>query len=227
VTATDVSLRTLAVGMPGATRTRLGKRSFDIIIASVLLCLLAPLLAVLWLVVRTTSPGGAIFRQVRIGRYGRPFVMFKFRTMEAGCSDGIHRDYVHRLLTDEPQRSGGMEGLYKLDADPRVTRVGRLLRRTSLDELPQLFNVLRNDMSLVGPRPALPWEAELFSTEHLVRLLAVPGVTGLWQTSGRNTLTMLDGLDLDVEYVRRQSFWLDLLILAKTVPAVLTVKGVR
>jgi lipopolysaccharide/colanic/teichoic acid biosynthesis glycosyltransferase len=227
VTATDASLRILALSVPRATRAHRGKRSFDVLTASLLLFLLSPLLAVLWLLVWATSPGGVIFRQVRIGRYGRPFVMFKFRTMEAGCSDGIHRDYVRRLLTDEPKSTGGVDGLYKLGADPRVTRVGRLLRRASLDELPQLFNVVRGDMSLVGPRPALPWEAELFSTKHLVRFLAVPGVTGLWQTSGRNTLTMIEGLDLDVEYVQQQSFWLDLLIIAKTVPAVLTVNGAR
>lgn len=227
MTASDVSLRALALRMPRATRSRPGKRVFDIAVASLLLFLFAPLLAVVWLLVVTTSPGGAVFRQVRIGRFGSPFVMFKFRTMEAGCSDGIHRDYVQRLLTDEPRQDGGVKGLYKLDADPRVTRVGRLLRRLSLDELPQLVNVVRGDMSLVGPRPALPWEAELLSAAHLARFLAVPGVTGLWQASGRNKLSMLEGLDLDIEYVRRQSFWLDLQILAKTIPAVLTVSGAR
>jgi lipopolysaccharide/colanic/teichoic acid biosynthesis glycosyltransferase len=227
VTASDLPLRTASVALPAATKQRVGKRIFDVIVASLLLCLLSPVLSISWLLVRATSPGGAIFRQMRIGRLGHPFVMYKFRTMQAGCSDDIHREYVRKLLTDEPARTGGASGIYKLDADPRVTRIGRLLRRTSLDELPQLINVVRGDMSLVGPRPALPWEAELFTAAHLARFLAAPGVTGLWQTSGRNTLTMLDGLRLDLEYVRRQSFLLDLAILAKTVPAVLNTRGAR
>ena len=227
MTASELTPRMATIVVPVAVRQRIGKRIFDVIVGSLLLCLLSPLLLIGWLLVRTTSPGGGLFRQERIGRLGHPFVMFKFRTMQADCSDDIHREYVRKLLTDEPACTGGASGLYKLDADPRVTRIGRLLRRTSLDELPQLINVVRGDMSLVGPRPALPWEAELFTAAHLARFLAVPGVTGLWQTSGRNTLTMLEGLDLDLEYVRRQSFLLDLVILAKTVPAVFTARGAR
>jgi lipopolysaccharide/colanic/teichoic acid biosynthesis glycosyltransferase len=226
VTASDLPMRSIALAMPRAAHQRVGKRIFDAVVASAVLCLLSPIVLIVWLLVRTTSPGGVIFRQVRIGRYGRPFVMFKFRTMYAGCPDDIHREYVRKLLTDEPAPTDA-SGIYKLVADPRVTRVGHFLRRTSLDELPQLINVVRGDMSLVGPRPALPWEAELFTAAHLARFLAAPGVTGLWQTSGRNMLTMLEGLDLDIEYVRRQSFLLDLLILAKTVPAVLTANGAR
>ena len=226
MTASDLPMRSIALAMPRAAHQRVGKRIFDAVVASVLVCLLSPIILIVWLLVRTTSPGGVIFRQVRIGRYGRPFVMFKFRTMHDGCPDDIHREYVRKLLTDERAPTDA-SGIYKLVADPRVTRVGRLLRRTSLDELPQLINVVRGDMSLVGPRPALPWEAELLTAAHLARFLAVPGVTGLWQTSGRNTLTMLDGLRLDLEYVRRQSFLLDLVILAKTVPAVLTARGAR
>jgi lipopolysaccharide/colanic/teichoic acid biosynthesis glycosyltransferase len=223
----DVDIASPRLGFAFEEPTRLGKRIFDVFASSLLVLLLSPILAVAWMLVRVTSPGGAIFRQVRIGQYGRPFVMYKFRTMYAGCPDDIHRNYVRKLLTDAPALEGGANGIYKLDADPRVTRLGRLFRRTSIDELPQLFNVIRGDMSLVGPRPALPWEAELFTAAHLARFLVVPGVTGLWQTSGRNTLTMLEGLDLDVEYVMRQSFLLDLRILVKTVPAVLTANGVR
>ena len=227
VTANELPLRTSAIVVPTLAHQRIGKRVFDVIVASMLVFLVAPVLLIIWLLVRMTSPGGAIFRQVRIGRLGHPFVMYKFRTMQADCSDAIHREYVRRLLTEKPERTVSANGIYKLDADPRVTRIGRLLRRTSLDELPQLINVVRGDMSLVGPRPALPWEAELFTAAHLARFLAAPGVTGLCQTSGRNTLTMLEGLDLDLEYVRRQSFLLDLVILAKTVPAVLTTRGAR
>ena len=141
--------------------------------------------------------------------------------MRAGCTDEAHREYVSRLLTDDQPPVGGASGLYKLDADPRITRVGAVLRRTSLDELPQLLNVLKGDMSLVGPRPALPWEADLFSDSHRARFLVTPGLTGLWQVSGRSKLPMRQGLDLDVEYVRRQGFLLDLSILLKTVPTVL------
>jgi lipopolysaccharide/colanic/teichoic acid biosynthesis glycosyltransferase len=151
--------------------------------------------------------------------------MYKFRTMRAGSSDAVHREYVRRLLTDERPPVGGAKGLYKLEADHRVTRVGRILRRTSIDELPQLWNVVRGDMSLVGPRPALPYEAELFNATHRERFLVPPGLTGLWQVSGRSKLPMRAGLDLDVEYVRRQSFRLDLLILLRTVPAVLAAVG--
>lgn len=225
--STDIRTASPRVGFAFDQPTRLGKRIFDVVVASLAVCLLSPVFAVAWVLVRVTSPGPAIFRQVRIGQYCRPFVMYKFRTMYAGCPDAIHRNYVRKLLTDEPALDGGAAGVYKLDADPRVTRVGRLFRRASIDELPQLFNVIRGDMSLVGPRPALPWEAELFSAAHLARFLASPGVTGLWQTSGRNTLTMIDGLDLDVEYIQRQSFLLDLHILVRTVPAVLTADGVR
>ncbi len=188
---------------------------------------MAPLLLVVAALIGLTDRGPALFRQTRIGLGGRPFVMYKFRTMRTGASDEIHRAYVRRLLTEDEPPPGGTSGLYKLDRDPRITRVGAVLRRTSIDELPQLFNVLRGQMSLVGPRPALPWEAELFTDWHRARLLVPPGVTGLWQISGRNRLTMRQGLDLDIEYLKRQSFALDLLILLKTIPAVLTANGAR
>jgi lipopolysaccharide/colanic/teichoic acid biosynthesis glycosyltransferase len=183
------------------------------------------LLLVAGLVVRATTPGKVLFRQSRIGRNGRPFVLYKFRTMYADSADDIHREYVRKLLVEDQPPVGGERGLYKIEADPRVTRVGRLLRRTSIDELPQLLNVIRGDMSLVGPRPALPWEAELFGPAHHQRCVVLPGMTGLWQVSGRNSLTMRQGLDLDIEYVTKQTFALDLVILLKTVPAVFTTNG--
>ncbi|HKC29239.1 MAG TPA: sugar transferase [Jatrophihabitans sp.] len=231
---TDVGTRQRAAtstmsGEAGAHRRaparRLGKRLFDIAVAAVIMCALLPVFVVVSLLVVLTSRGGAIYRQERIGRGGVPFVMFKFRTMRAGCSDALHREYVVRLLTDDTPPVGGANGMYKLEADPRVTGVGRILRRTSLDELPQLWNVLTGDMSLVGPRPALPWEAEMFSATHRERFRVPPGLTGLWQVSGRSKIAMRDGLDLDVEYVRRQSFRLDLVILLKTVPAVIAAVG--
>ncbi len=225
MTASRIQAPGRVLARHAATPRLTGKRAFDLVVASCLVCLLIPVLVIVWLLVRTTSPGQGMFRQTRIGRYGRPFVMYKFRTMRADSGDGIHREYVRRLLTEDNPPVGGARGLYKLESDPRVTRVGRLLRRTSLDELPQLLNVVRGDMSLVGPRPALPYEAELFSTAHRTRFLVAPGVTGLWQIGGRSRLPMQQGLDLDVEYVQRRTFWLDLKILLKTVPAVFTADG--
>ncbi len=194
------------------------KRVLDVLVAGTALVLAAPVLLVLALLVRTTSAGPVLFRQVRVGRDGTTFRMLKFRTMRHGCDDAVHRAYVGQLLAD---RAESHDGLYKLADDPRVTRVGGVLRRLSLDELPQLVNVLRGEMSLVGPRPALPFEAELFPDWARARYRVAPGLTGLWQVSGRNRLTMLDGLRLDVEYVERRGLTLDLLILARTLPAVL------
>ena len=195
----------------------LAKRAMDLILASVVLVVSFPLLLLVTVLIRATSPGPALFRQTRIGKNGEPFLMLKFRTMRTGCDDAAHREYVQRLLSDtaEPQA-----GLYKLADDRRITRVGRALRKLSIDELPQLLNVLMGDMSLVGPRPALPFETVLFPEWAAPRYLVAPGVTGLWQVSGRSRLTMLQGLKLDVEYVERRSLALDLLILLRTVPAV-------
>jgi len=215
-------LRTEAV-----VRRQIGKRLFDLVVALACLLLLSPLLLVAGVLVRVTTPGKALFRQTRVGRHGRPFVLYKFRTMYADSADDIHREYVRKLLVEDHPPVGGQRGLYKLEADPRVTPVGRLLRRTSIDELPQLFNVIRGDMSLVGPRPALPWETELFGPAHHQRCIVLPGMTGLWQVSGRNSLTMRQGLVLDIEYVERQTFALDLAILLKTVPAVFTTNGAQ
>jgi lipopolysaccharide/colanic/teichoic acid biosynthesis glycosyltransferase len=192
------------------------KRLLDLALASLALVVLSPLLAVLWLVVRYTSPGPAVFRQQRLGRDALPFTLYKFRSMRTGASDAIHRDFVTRMLTEEAVAT---DGFYKLTADPRVTPVGVWLRRTSLDELPQLVNVVRGDMSMVGPRPVLGWEAELFTEAARVRFRVRPGLTGLWQVSGRARLTMPQALELDAQYVYRQSLWLDLAILARTVPA--------
>jgi lipopolysaccharide/colanic/teichoic acid biosynthesis glycosyltransferase len=195
------------------------KRFLDLVLASIGLLILSPLLLVIWAAVRLSSPGPAVFRQERVGRDEKPFIMFKFRSMRTGCSDAIHREYVSRMLTGQAAAVEEANGLFKLDADPRITQLGAWLRKTSLDELPQLVNVVRGEMSLVGPRPVLAWEAELFTDEARARFRTRPGLTGLWQVSGRNKLTMPQALELDVEYVRRQSLWLDLTIMARTVPA--------
>lgn len=206
---------------PLAAWAQAGKPLFDLVAASLCLVIVCPLLAAVAVLVRLTTPGPALFRQTRIGRDNRPFVLYKFRSMYAGSADDVHRHYVRKLLTQDQPPAGGQRGLYKLEDDPRITPLGRLLRRTSIDELPQLLNVIGGDMSLVGPRPALPWEAEMIAETHGERFLVRPGITGLWQVSGRSSLTMRQALELDVEYARRQCFALDLLILLKTVPAVL------
>jgi lipopolysaccharide/colanic/teichoic acid biosynthesis glycosyltransferase len=211
--AGDPSLPATARSWAGAT----AKRTLDIAVAGTALVLLVPVLLVVAAMVRL-GRGPALFRQTRVGFDGRPFQMLKFRTMRVGADDTVHREYVARMLAGDvtPER-----GLYKLDADQRVTRVGAILRRTSLDELPQLINVLRGDMSLVGPRPALPYEACQFPAWAAPRFSVRPGLTGLWQVSGRNRLAMNDGLLLDVEYVERHTLLLDLGILLRTLPAVL------
>ena len=195
------------------------KRVLDLVLASAGLIVLAPVLLAIWVAIRVTSPGQAVFRQERLGLDRHPFTMYKFRSMTVGNSDAVHRAYVSTMLTTDGAGSEKVNGLYKLDGDPRVTRLGAWLRKTSLDELPQLVNIVRGDMSLVGPRPVLAWEAELFRPETMARFDTRPGLTGLWQVSGRSRLTMPQALALDVEYVRRQSLWLDLTILARTVPA--------
>jgi lipopolysaccharide/colanic/teichoic acid biosynthesis glycosyltransferase len=195
-------------------------RLIDVVGALVLLTLLGPPMLLIAALVRLTSPGPALFRQARVGYRQRPFVMLKFRSMYVDCPDAVHRDYVRRMLAGEDPREAGT-GMYKLARDRRITPLGRFLRATSLDELPQLINVLRGEMALVGPRPALAWEVELYQPHHYERFDAVPGITGLWQVSGRSRLTMTEALELDVEYVRRRTLVLDLWILVHTLPAVL------
>jgi len=205
-----------------ATRRRQDalKRATDVVLSLALIFVMAPLLLSLWLLVRWTSAGPALFRQERLGRDQRRFTVLKFRTMYVDNDDRIHREYVASLFSANGAAAAAGNGLYKLDADPRVTRLGAWLRRSSLDELPQLVNVLRGEMSLVGPRPVLPWEAQLFAEPYQRRFAVKPGMTGLWQVSGRSRLSMRTALDLDVEYVVRRSFALDVVILARTLPAV-------
>jgi lipopolysaccharide/colanic/teichoic acid biosynthesis glycosyltransferase len=204
--------------------SRAMSRSLDLVIASAALLLLSPLMLLLGLAVRLTSPGPALFRQIRIGYGGEPFVMLKFRTMEHGNDDSIHRTFVTAMLSGEAL-SPPVEGIYKITDDPRVTSFGAHLRRLSLDELPQLINVVLGEMSLVGPRPALPWEVKLFEPEHLIRFQVKPGITGLWQVSGRSSVSLSGALAMDAEYARRHSLGFDLAILLKTIPVVLWRRG--
>lgn len=216
---------TASVDNPPRPAYAVAKRVLDVVLTLLVLVLTCWLLLVVALLVRA-SGGPALFRQTRIGRDGRPFTMLKFRTMAVGADDALHRRFATAMIL-APRPRAASDGVFKLRNDPRVTRVGMILRRTSLDELPQLFNVLRGEMSLVGPRPALPYEVELYDAHQRVRLEALPGLTGLWQVEGRGRVSLRAAIDLDVEYARRRSLALDLWILARTVPAVLSMRGAR
>jgi lipopolysaccharide/colanic/teichoic acid biosynthesis glycosyltransferase len=195
------------------------KRATDLLLAIVLLALLAPVLLPIALAVRLDSPGPALFRQRRVGRRGREFSMLKFRSMAVDAPPDLHRRYIEQLFDEKPGPSDS--ALRKLTGDPRVTRIGAILRKTSIDELPQLLNVLVGQMSLVGPRPAVAYELEYYRPRHYERFAVRPGLTGLWQVSGRGRLGLQTMLDLDVEYVRNRSLMLDLRMLLRTPKAVL------
>jgi lipopolysaccharide/colanic/teichoic acid biosynthesis glycosyltransferase len=198
------------------------KRLLDLVLGLVLAALVAPVVGVLMMAVALDSPGPSIFRQVRVGRHGRPFTLYKLRSMyvtadPAQTTAGPAAGNTTRPV-ETPLRT-------KSPTDPRITRVGRWLRRTSLDELPQLLNVLRGEMSLVGPRPALPAEVTAYAPDDHDRLQVRPGLTGEWQVSGRSDLGWEQARALDLDYVRRPGLTRDLAILARTVPAVLTGRG--
>jgi lipopolysaccharide/colanic/teichoic acid biosynthesis glycosyltransferase len=203
----------------------IARRSLDLVGACLALLVLAPILVAVILAVRIDSPGPALFRQRRLGRDKQPFTVHKFRTMYTHADDQRHRDYVCSLIGAEDVRREA-RGLYKLYGDDRVTRVGRFLRLWSLDELPQLWNVVRGEMSLAGPRPVLGYEVDIYPAWYDERFAVKPGMTGLWQVSGRNERTYEEMVRLDIEYVRRQSLRLDLSILFRTAWTVLTRKGV-
>ena len=200
------------------------RRSIDVVFCMLLLVLLALPMLLIALAVHAEDGGPAFFRQKRVGLRGNPFTLFKYRTMLQGGDDRQHRDLIARELRGENTVENGSS---KLNNDRRVTRTGAFLRRTSLDELPQLINVLRGEMTLVGPRPCLDWEAEMFPARFAPRFSVPPGLTGLWQVSGRSTMGTLEMLELDVVYVRSRSLRSDLGILLRTVPALLRSSGAR
>ncbi len=217
------------------------KRGMDVALAGLALFITFPLLLFIALLIRLDSPGPALYRQGRVRLRNRSvdgdrrwelgtFTMYKFRTMYKDSSPGIHEHFMKALIrNDESEvarlRDNGHTVVNKLGNDPRITRVGKLLRKTRLDELPQLWNVLRGEMSLVGPRPALPYEVEQYKPGHWRRLEATPGCVGLWQVSGWCTLDFEGTMDLDIWYVDHQSLWMDIKILLKTVPAILSGNG--
>jgi lipopolysaccharide/colanic/teichoic acid biosynthesis glycosyltransferase len=200
-------------------------RTVDLLVACIVLVLLLPVMALIAAAIRLDSPGPVLFRQRRLGRGMKPFTVQKFRTMKQGVSQDIHRQFVIGLIAGtEPERTEGTPQ-FKLSADPRVTRLGRFLRKSSLDELPQLWNVVRGEMSLVGPRPAIEYEVEHYPEAWLRRFVHKPGMTGLWQVSGRSELTMAEMVKLDIDYTDRRSVWLNLSILLRTIPVVLFARG--
>lgn len=205
------------------------KRIIDVVGSVVGLILCAPLFGLIAAAIRLTSKGPVFFRQQRVGRYGTPFVFLKFRSMKIDNDAQVHREYVEQLIAGkaEPHSSNGSaQGVYKITNDPRVSSVGSFLRRTSLDELPQLWNVLKGEMSLVGPRPAIPYEVEAYQIWHRQRVLeAKPGITGLWQVSGRSRVKFDEMVRLDVRYAMVPSIWLDIKILLLTPWSVIIGEG--
>ena len=210
------------IGLPPVRLTpsdRLVKRAIDIVLASVALVLTAPLFAYIALRISRDSPGPIFFRQTRLGENMKEFTALKFRSMREDADDTAHRTYIEGSLSW--RTPAGENGLYKPDFEHLVTRVGRKLRTTSLDELPQLINVLRGDMSLVGPRPCIPYETEHFESHHFERFLVPAGLTGLWQVAARANSSFGEALDMDVAYARGWSLGLDLRLLCRTPVAVL------
>jgi lipopolysaccharide/colanic/teichoic acid biosynthesis glycosyltransferase len=207
------------------------KRLLDVTVSLVLLTLLSPLLLVIAGLVKLTSRGPVLFRQARVGYLAQPFTMIKFRSMHTGSDDKVHQDFISSFIHGNGNHTQGANqnangAVFKLTNDRRITPFGHFIRKTSLDELPQLWNVLRGDMSLVGPRPPLPYELEQYAPWHRCRVLeAMPGITGLWQVKGRSRTTFDEMVRLDLQYVRTRSLWLDIKLLAATPRAVVSGKG--
>jgi len=193
------------------------KRSFDFTGACILLLLLSPVFLITAFLVKVTSPGPAIFTQIRVGKDGRHFKFYKFRSM---------RMNAEKLREELEKKNESQDGvIFKIKKDPRITFVGRIIRKFSIDELPQLFNVLVNDMSLVGPRPPLPSEVAAYTLDERKRLHIIPGITCIWQISGRSNISFKEQVELDKQYIGSHSFWKDFVILLKTIPAVITGRG--
>src|SRR5262245_5333480 len=216
--AKSLTLTNVTDGHVSAGR-KLGKRLLDLAIAIPALIASAPILLLAMLLMQLADSGSVLFRQTRIGRGERPFTMLKLRTMRAGNDDSAFREFNTRELRGELNPTG--DGIHKPENDPRLLPMSWFIRRFSIDELPQLVNVILGEMSLVGPRPCLPWEVELFTPEQRRRHGVLPGITGLWQVSGRNRLNMQQMLALDLVYIEQPSLLSDLKILWWTLPAVL------
>jgi lipopolysaccharide/colanic/teichoic acid biosynthesis glycosyltransferase len=224
----DVQTKDVQYTPPGTTSVEyieLGGFSYwlkgvlDRVTAALLLIVAVPLMAVIILLIKITSPGPAFIKQERVGRFGRPFMFYKFRSMRSDAE--LLRDH----LEEHNDHDIDAPLIFKMRHDPRVTKVGSFLRRTSLDELPNLFNVLKGEMSIVGPRPPLPREVAHYDEYHMQRLSTTPGMTGLWQVRGRSEIPFEDMIAIDLEYIREWSLWLDLTIVLRTPLAVFGGKG--
>ena len=212
------------------------KQCLDVVLALVLFILLLPLMLLIAMLIKLDSPGPIFYIQERVGTRRRSrggqtiwevqnFKVYKFRSMVYNADPTLHQAYIKAFVEGRAEMSEANGGKFKLINDPRVTRVGRILRKTSLDELPQLFNVLKGEMSLVGPRPVPTYEVAQYQAWHHERLATLPGITGLWQVKGRCQVTFEEMIRMDIDYVRQQSLWLDLKILLLTIPAVLSGRG--
>ena len=216
------------------------KRILDVTLVVLSLILLLPLLAMIAVIIKLDSSGPALFVQERVGGkrvtingrtrwVAQTFPFFKFRTMRTDVDSKLHEEYMKAYISGDESKMAEQDGKsstsYKLTGDPRVTRIGKFLRATSLDELPQLWNVLRGDMSLVGPRPPIPYEVEMYNKEHFGRFGSLAGLTGLWQVSGRCETTFEEMVDLDLEYIGMKSIWEDIKIILMTIPAVISERG--
>lgn len=213
----------------GRRTVLLMKRLIDVTGSATMMVLCAPLFLVIALAVKASSRGPVFYRQQRVGQYGQTFTFLKFRSMYVNSDSSVHKEFVTRLIASQPSRQGGKvngRSVYKLTGDSRITRVGRLLRRTSLDELPQFLNVFKGDMSLVGPRPPIPYELAAYQTWHRRRLLGVkPGITGLWQVMSRSSVEFDEMVRLDLRYASTWTPWLDFKILMRTPLAVIKGTG--
>ncbi len=204
------------------------KRAMDIAASAIALLLLSPVFAAIAVAIKLSSKGPIFFRQERLGEYGKSFTFLKFRSMHTGCDARLHQEYVNQFIAgqvtgDTPE---GAKPVFKIQKDPRVTPIGSFLRRTSLDELPQFWNVLRGELSLVGPRPPIAYEFRAYDVWHRRRVREIkPGITGLWQVSGRSNLSFSEWVRLDLWYIDNWSLWLDLALLARTIPVVLKGTG--
>jgi lipopolysaccharide/colanic/teichoic acid biosynthesis glycosyltransferase len=195
---------------------RFAKRALDVIGSTIGLVLTSPVLALVALAVKLESPGPVLFRQQRLGLGGRPFTLYKFRSMHLSAEQSRHRDHVRDLIRGDSAQAQSSAPWVPIPLDPRVTRLGAFLRTSHLDELPQLINIARGDMSLVGPRPPIPYEVEVYEPWHLRRLSVIPGLTGLWQATGWGRLSFDEGVALDLAYIDRRSFWFDVGLILRT-----------
>lgn len=192
------------------------KRLFDLLLSFFFLLLFSPLMLLIALWVKLSSQGPVLYRQLRIGKNGNPFLMLKFRTMRDGNNNIQHIEHVQRLILEDLAPRDLRAGSLKISKDNRITNVGRQLRKLSLDELPQFINVLRGEMSLVGPRPPLPYEYEVYEEWHKDRLKVLPGITGMWQVTARNQVRFTEMVRMDLEYINKRNLWLDIKIIIKT-----------